>query len=69
VSITGQTWVPVDVTFKTGKSWGPTLRLASESPLLVVVLVQARRIALGDRTSTPVVLANLSSDRYRPGSP
>jgi hypothetical protein len=28
--------------------------------------VQARRIALGDRT--PVVLANLGSDRYHPGS-
>jgi hypothetical protein len=38
------------------------LRLASESPLLV----QARRIALGDRT--PVVLANLGSDRYHPES-
>jgi hypothetical protein len=41
---------------------GANLRLASESPLLV----QARRIALGDRT--PVVLANLGSDRYHPGS-
>jgi hypothetical protein len=44
---------------------GPTYdRLASdsESPLLV----QARRIALGDRT--PVVFANLGSDRYHPGS-
>jgi hypothetical protein len=38
------------------------LRLASESPLLI----QSRRIALGDRT--PVVLANLGSDRYHPGS-
>ena len=28
--------------------------------------MQARRIALGDRT--PVVLANLGSDRYHPGS-
>jgi hypothetical protein len=34
---------------------GANLRLASEFPLLV----QARRIALGDRT--PVVLANLGS--------
>ena len=42
---------------------GANLRLqASESPLLV----QARRIALGDRA--PVVLTNLSSDRYLPGS-
>jgi hypothetical protein len=41
---------------------GANLRLASESPLLV----QARRIALGDRT--PVVLANLGSDGYHPGS-
>ena len=41
---------------------GANLRLASESPLLV----QARRIALGDRT--PVVLANVGSDRYHPGS-
>jgi hypothetical protein len=39
---------------------GANLRLALESPLLV----QARRIALGDRT--PVVLANLGSDRYPP---
>jgi hypothetical protein len=38
------------------------LRLASESPLFV----HAQRIALGDRT--PVVLANLGSDRYHPGS-
>jgi hypothetical protein len=38
-------------------------RLASESPLLV----QARRIALGD--CKPVVLANLGSDRYPPASP
>jgi hypothetical protein len=41
---------------------GANLRLASESPLLE----QARRIALGDRT--PVLLANLGSDRYHPGS-
>jgi hypothetical protein len=40
------------------KSWGANLRQATESPLLV----QARRIALGNRT--PVVLANLGSDRY-----
>jgi hypothetical protein len=41
------------------------LGLASESPLLV----QPRRIALGDSDrTTPVVLANLGSDRYRPES-
>jgi hypothetical protein len=49
------------------ESWGPTKRLASESPLLRVV--QARRIAaLGDRTPVVLVLANLGSDRYHPGS-
>ena len=50
------------IIYSTGESLVTNLRLASESPLLV----QARRIALGDRT--PVVLANLGSDRYHPGS-
>jgi hypothetical protein len=50
---------------------GANLRLASESPGPLLRLVhwqglQARRIALGDRT--PVVLAYLGSDRYHPGS-
>jgi hypothetical protein len=40
---------------------GANLRLVSESPLVV----QARRITLGDRTPVPVVLANLGSDRYQ----
>jgi hypothetical protein len=42
----------------------PTTTIASESPLLV----QARRIALGDRTPVVLRVVNLGSDRYHPGS-
>jgi hypothetical protein len=60
----GSAWVLLRWYYEGTSSHGycTNLRLASESPLL---LVQARRIAaFGDRTPVPVVLANLDSDQY-----